>query len=250
MRSLFDTKSTWLIDELRTATATVKEGDLPTVVRFWIDRAAWLNHDKITAKILEAVQRNEFRTHRFPLPPKRIEGSFPIEFYADVIGDAKGALLPQLDEHAELLAELGFSVAPDKSAMTLTNPVTVTPHGRELVGGEFIHTYTYSLVCSALVKSLSKYLKSSTKYRPRIRIELRRRVDAPSCFVKSGTKIFLKIFSPRLRFRSRRRFLRGDFSEKSPLRRFAPLETAERARIIGRNDETFVDFYRRFVNIY
>lgn len=181
-------KTTWLIDELRTATATLKEEDFPTVVRFWTERAACLNHDKIIEKIREAVQKNEFRTYRFPLPHKRIEGSCPIEFYADFVGDAKAALLPQLEEHAALLAELGFSVAPNKSAMTLATPVTVTPHGRELVGGEFIHTYTYSLVCSALIKSLSQYLKNSTKHRPRIRIELRRRVDAPSCFVKSGTK--------------------------------------------------------------
>ena len=181
-------KSTWLIDELRTATAPAKESDLPRAVRFWANRTACLNRDMIVEEIRKAVEEGKFRSSRLPFFGRRIEAELPLSFYCDLIGEARSALRGELEENAELLKELGFTLSPDYGEMTLTSPVKVTPKGRELVGGEFIHTYTFSLACRMMLKVLAVCLKQDTRRRPRFRIELRRRVDAPSCFVHSGKK--------------------------------------------------------------
>lgn len=181
-------KTTPFIEELRTAVAPAKEGDLPRVIHFWKNRVVCFNEDKIMEAIREAVKKGEFRTSRIPFFGRRIEGSLPLEFYGNLLGDALTELQSEIGENSDLLQELGFTVSPDGTALTLTAPITVTPHGRELVGGEFIHTYAYSLPCRMVLKTLASSLKSSTKCRPRFRIELRRRIDAPSCFVRSGKK--------------------------------------------------------------
>lgn len=181
-------KSTPFIDELRTAVAPVKESDLPRAVLFWANRTACLNLDKIEAAIRLAAEKGEFRTSRIPFFGRRIEGELPLSFSCDLIGDALNALQGEVKENTALLKELGFTLSPRYDEMTLTSPVTVTPHGRELVGGEFIHTYTYSLACRMMLKTLKVSLKNFLGSRPHFRIELRRRVDAPSCFVRSGKK--------------------------------------------------------------
>ena len=181
-------RSTPFIEELRTAVSPVKETDLPQVVQFWASRTACLNHDRITDAIREAAEKGEFRRSRIPFLGRHIKGSIPLEFSCDLLGDALYRLSHQIQENADLLKELGFTPSHSNTVLTLTAPITVTPHGRELVGGEFIHTYSFSLACRMMLRTLEGSLKITTKHRPRFRIELRRRVDAPSCFVRSGTK--------------------------------------------------------------
>jgi len=179
-------KPSQLIKDLRKATAPPKESELPNVIRYWVTRVAALNRYRITKAVREAGERQEFRTVRFP-PARYIEGCLPLDFSADLPGDSGAALQAFLQASPQKAEALGLTVEGD-ARLTLTRPVTLTAKGRELVGGEFIHAYSFSLLCRMVTKELAKQLKKEMGRRPKFRIEVRRRPELPSCYIKSGKR--------------------------------------------------------------